>query len=80
METQNKNLYKTGTPKKSGIYLCWNLNHSAFLQYPFTCFYDAKEYSWYIIVGTVKIKQDVTHWMTIPDVSDWKYPAKFQNS
>lgn len=64
-------------PQKSDVYLCCNLNHSAFLQYPFTCFYDADEYSWYTIIGTVKIKQDVTHWMYIPHVKNWDFPSKF---
>lgn len=64
-------------PQKSGVYLCCDLNHSAFLQYPFTCFYDDDEFSWYTIVGTTKIKQVVTHWMHIPHVKEWDYPSKF---
>lgn len=64
-------------PQKSDVYLCCDLNHSAFLQYPFTCFYDADEFSWYTIIGTTKIKQDVTHWMYIPHVKNWYFPSKF---
>ena len=72
-----ENQWRVGRPKESGVYLCCDLNHSAFLQYPFTCFYDAEEFSWYTIVGTIKIKQDVTHWMHIPHVKEWDYPSKF---
>lgn len=72
-----ENLWNTGYPKKSDVYLCCDLNHSSFLQYPFTCFFDAEEYTWYIIVGTLKIRQEVTHWMYIPHVKDWNYPSKF---
>lgn len=64
-------------PKESGVYLCCNLNHSCHLEYPFTCFFDIDEFSWYIMIGTTKIYQEVTHWMHIPHVKDWDYPSKF---